>query len=102
VCGAAMIRRECLESLGGFDPSLRMAEDVDFYARAIRKFGGRFVDRVALHYRIWDGSIMHTPSFNPQEVSDSYRKIHARYRRDHGDTAYFAAKILTRTLFRLR
>ena len=34
------------------DGDLRLMEDVDFFARAIRRFGARFVDRVTLHYRI--------------------------------------------------
>jgi GT2 family glycosyltransferase len=101
VCGAAMIRRRCIEPSAGFDPDLRIAEDVDFYARAIRRHGGYFVDHVALLYRIWHGSIMHTPTLDPAEVRDSYRKIHARFRSENGDISYFLSKVLTRTLFRL-
>jgi len=101
VCGAAMIRRECIGPAGGFDPDLRIAEDVDFYGRAIQKYGGRFVDRVTLHYRIWDRSIMHTSTLDPNEVRNSYRKIHAQYRAQNGNLPYLFAKILARTLFRL-
>ena len=65
VCGAGMIRRTCALAIGGFDPNLRVAEDVDFYARAIQMFGARFVDRATLLYRIWDSSLMHTPTLDP-------------------------------------
>jgi GT2 family glycosyltransferase len=101
VCGAAMIRRSCAVAIGGFDPTLRVAEDVDFYARSIRRFGARFVDRVTLMYRIWDNSLMHTPTLDPNLVRDSYRKIQARYRAEHGTFSYVFNKVLTRTLLRL-
>jgi glycosyltransferase involved in cell wall biosynthesis len=101
VCGAAMIRRSCAVALGGFDPTLRVAEDVDFYARAIQTFGARFVDRVTLLYRIWDNSLMHTQTLDPNLVRDCYRKMQARYRTEHGTFNYFFNKVLTRTLLRL-
>ena len=101
VCGAAMVRRECIGPLGGFDPCLRIAEDIDFFARAIRRYGGCFVDRVALRYRIWDASIMHTPDLRDEEVAESYRKIRARYRERNGDLDYYVSRMITRTLFRV-
>jgi glycosyltransferase involved in cell wall biosynthesis len=101
VCGAAMIRRACIAELGGFDPRLKVAEDVDFFARAIRRFGACYVDRVTLLYRIWESSLMHTPSIDPTIVQNSYRTIHARYRKENGSVDYLLTKILTRTLLRL-
>ncbi len=101
VCGAAMVRRSCIDAVGGFDTRLRVAEDVDFYARAIRQFGASFIDRVTLRYRIWTTSLMHTPSLDPTLVRDCYRTIHARYRSERGLFDYLATKILTRTLLRL-
>ncbi|KJC53638.1 hypothetical protein UP10_41825 [Bradyrhizobium sp. LTSPM299] len=101
VCGAAMIRRECLTALGGFNPSLRIAEDVEFYARAIRSFGGWFTERVTLQYRIWDASIMHGAGLDDVEVRDSYKRIHSGYLSQHGIIDYVAARILCRTLFRV-
>lgn len=101
VCGAAMIRRSCIAAIGGFDTRLRVAEDVDFYARAIQKFGACFIDRVTLLYRIWDSSLMHTPTLNPELVRDNYRRIQARYRSERGRFDYLITKILTRTLLRV-
>jgi GT2 family glycosyltransferase len=101
VCGAAMIRRSCIPAIGGFDTKLRVAEDVDFYARAIHKFGACFLDRVTLHYRIWDASLMHTPNLQPMLVRDNYRRMQARYRDEHGRVDYLLTKVLTRTLLRL-
>jgi glycosyltransferase involved in cell wall biosynthesis len=101
VCGAAMIRRSCALAVGGFDPTLRVAEDVDFYARAIQTFGACFVDRDTLLYRIWDNSLMHTPTLDPNLVRDCYRRMQARYRSEHGTVSYLSNKMLTRTLLRV-
>lgn len=101
VGGAAMIRRPCIEAIGGFDPSLRIAEDIDFYARAIRRFGGYFNDRMALYYRIWNQSIMHTSMLDQNEVQECYRRIHRKFRRDYGDIDYFISKMINKTLFRV-
>jgi glycosyltransferase involved in cell wall biosynthesis len=103
VCGAALIRRDCIALLGGFDPGLPLMEDVDFYARAIRRFGAVFLDRVALDYRIGP-SLMRRPeppapvgaappdpampighaepADRAELVRQSYRRMHARYRRN--------------------
>ena len=100
VCGAAVIRKSCIPS-GGFDTTLKVAEDVDFYARAIQNSGTYFVDRVTLLYRIWEDSLIHTPTLGPTIIRDNYRKIHARYRRDRGGFDYLLTKALTRTLLRI-
>jgi hypothetical protein len=39
VCSASVIRRECVARLGGFDPSIRLKEDVEFHVRAMRECG---------------------------------------------------------------
>jgi GT2 family glycosyltransferase len=101
VCGAAMIRKECFDAIGGFDPSLKVAEDVELYARAIARYGAKFIDSDALHYRIWNSSLMHTPTILPTLVRDNYRRIHARYRKDHGSVDYLARKAFTRIFSRL-
>jgi glycosyltransferase involved in cell wall biosynthesis len=86
VCSAAMIRRRCFDELGGFDETLGLMEDVDFYARAIYRYGAHFVDRVALHYRIGP-SMMHRPNV-AESIRDAYRKMHANFRR-HGSLVEF-------------
>jgi hypothetical protein len=42
----------------GFDPGIRLGEDVDFFGRAMREFGTDFLDRTTLHYRIGSPSLM--------------------------------------------
>jgi glycosyltransferase involved in cell wall biosynthesis len=54
--GQTLIRRSHLEAIGGFDPSIRGADDYDLYMRLI-KVGPFFGDgRDALHYRVHDGN----------------------------------------------
>ena len=101
VCGAAMIRRECIDGIKGFDPEIRYGEDVDFYARAIRKYGGHFIDRDFLDYRIWENSIAHTPDLLPGAIADDFRKIQARYLREAGVIDYAISKLAARTLLRV-
>lgn len=96
VCGAAMLRRSCLPALGGFDATLPLCEDVDFYARAIRRYGVRFVDRLALRYRIGP-SLMHRPERGPV-IAESYAAMHRAYRTRHGPLEFALLKLFARTV----
>ncbi len=98
VCGAGLIRRECVAALAGFDTTLTIIEDVDFYARAIRRFGAGFLDETALHYRIGP-SLMHRPDIQPL-VDAAYRDMFARYRREWGTWNFFLLKIFARLFCR--
>jgi GT2 family glycosyltransferase len=69
VCGAALTRRDCVQRLGGFDPEIRLGEDVDFFGRAMREFGACFLDRATLHYRIGSPSLMHAPVLSDPAAS---------------------------------
>ncbi len=82
VCGAAMIRRNCLQAMDGFDITLPLMEDVDFYARAIRRFGAYFLDETVLYYRIGP-SLMRDGNVTPAIIG-SYRQMRRRYRREWG------------------
>lgn len=99
VCGAAMIRRECIASLGGFDPEIRLGEDVDFFGRAMREFGARFLNRVTLHYRIGSPSMMHAPVLSELEIEQlraGLRRMLVKYRRERGRREFYAMKGLSR------
>jgi len=57
VNGSALIRRDCFDAVGGFDPSLDRGEDLDWYLRALG--AGHeiaWVDQVVLGYRLHPGS----------------------------------------------
>lgn len=101
VCGAALVRRECVAGIGGFDPDIRYGEDAGFYARAIRKYGGRFVDRPFLHYRIWEHSIAHASNLPVKAFGNDFVKMQTRYRLEAGTVDYALSKIAARTVLRL-
>jgi glycosyltransferase involved in cell wall biosynthesis len=98
VCGAAIVRRECIAGIQGFDAELPLMEDVDFYARAIRHFGAYFMDRVALHYRIGP-SLMRSPNIQPV-INQCYLRMHTNYRAEWGAIDFYALKTLARTVLR--
>lgn len=99
VCGAAMVRTEVVKSISGFDPNARLVEDVEFYARAIRRSGAVFLDRKVLDYRIGPTSLMRgKPSGDA--VSQTYQLMHQTYRRDYGNNELRALKVLARTMGR--
>ena len=101
VCGAAVVRRECVSSLGGFDPRIKMGEDVDFFGRAMREFGAHFMDRVSLNYRIGTPSLMHAPRLSEheeQQLRDGLRLMQAKYRDERGIIEFYTMKIFSRFL----
>jgi glycosyltransferase involved in cell wall biosynthesis len=99
VNSACLIRRECIDELRGYDTAMPMNEDVDFFCRAIRRFGFRFLDQVALHYRIVPDSLMHGRVSN-DELVRSYGQMYASYRAAHGATELLALKLLAHTVLR--
>lgn len=99
VNSACMIRTECVSRIGGYDPDCLIEEDVDFYIRAIRRFGCLFLDRTIIHYRTGAPSLMHNLVDNTPVVM-TYRHMYAKYRRDYSAGELFALKILARTALR--
>ena len=104
VCSASVIRRECLERLGGFDPEIRLMEDADYHLRAIRECGAVFIDRVAVHYRIGSPSLMHSP--NPTEAQREeehlgHRQMQIKYRKQRGVLEFYALALFTRTVLKI-
>jgi glycosyltransferase involved in cell wall biosynthesis len=99
VCGAALIRRHCVQRLSGFDPEIRLGEDVDFFGRAMREFGACFLERVTLHYRIGSPSLMHAPVLSEREIQqhfDGARRMTAKYRNERGRAEFYVMKGLSR------
>ena len=96
VCSAAIIRRSCIAQLNGFDTTLPLVEDVDFYARAIHRFGAVVLPDASIQYRIGP-SLMRTPG-RDNLIERSYKIMHSRYRSEYGPFHFFAAKGFTRLL----
>jgi GT2 family glycosyltransferase len=99
VCGAGVLRREAVAQVGGFDEAMRLVEDTDFFRRVTRTSGARFIDRVALHYRIGSPSLMHAPDLSPetrQAVAEGVKRVWSNHRRDHGLLEFLALAAMTR------
>jgi GT2 family glycosyltransferase len=98
---ACMIRRDTFEAYGGYDAAIRCCEDVDLFLRLARAGGFKFVDRDVLHYRVGASSIMNelraTTDATSVAMRESYGRMHARYKRDHGALEYRALQVLART-----
>ena len=95
ITSACMIRRECLDALGGYDPDIAVVEDLDLYAHAIRRFGCVFLDEVVLDYRISNDSLIHSCAHRPV-IEAAYRRMHERYRDAWGAAELIAMKLLAR------
>jgi glycosyltransferase involved in cell wall biosynthesis len=98
---ACMIRRDAFDAHGGYDFALRSCEDVDLFLRVGRERGFTFVDRDVLHYRVGAPSIMNefrrtAGEVDKAMVQESYRKMHTRYKQDHGVLEYRALQIFAR------
>jgi glycosyltransferase involved in cell wall biosynthesis len=99
VCGAAVMRVDGVRKLGGFDPRIRLGEDVKFFGRAMREFGAAFIDGVALNYHIGNPSMMHAPQLSDIEIQhyrDGVRLMHGKYRAARGSLEFYALKIFSR------
>jgi len=103
VCSASMVRRECLVAAGGFDPDIRLMEDAEYHLRIMRRFGARFLDRIALHYRISSPSLMHAPNPPPEQLAQEKagrRAMQAKYRSQHGALDFWLLAAAARGLLR--
>jgi len=99
VTSACIIRRECLPSLKGYDSDCVLNEDVDFYLRAIRRFGYIYVDQVVMHYRTGEPSLMHDRD-GEESLICTYKHIYGKYAAEYGAAELLALKVLARTMLR--
>lgn len=103
VCSAGIVQRRCVVEVDGFDPNIALYEDTDFFLRVMRACGAKFTDRVTLHYRIGNPSLLHSPDPRPgqkaQELAGRQR-IWQNYRQNHGPMEFFALAGFARTMLR--
>lgn len=97
VGGSSVVRRECVEAIGGFVDDIQLLEDVDFVARAIRWGGATMIEDVSLHYRI-HASLMHDTSDKQARLVRGYKLMHQHYKRRYGAFEYFTMKVFARAI----
>ena len=106
-CSSAVIRREHVDTLGGFDTALRLMEDWEFYARAIDRFGAHFTNTVSIRYRVarLEKSLMHS-IMQPEdeklrdsnEIKAAWRWKQDKVRRQLGASRFVLGKAVYRTV----
>jgi GT2 family glycosyltransferase len=100
-CSAGLIRRECFQTLGGFDTAYPLYEDVAMFLRGVRRFGFDFVSEVLLHRRTCEPSLIQNER-GAVRTKKSYRMMHDDYRREFGAAEYAALKALSLALPRVK
>jgi glycosyltransferase involved in cell wall biosynthesis len=103
VCSTCVVRRTCVQQIGGFDPRMRLCEDAAFYTFAIRLSGAGFMDRVSLRFRVSNPSMMHSLEQDPEQEKQLRKTVqfmHERYRAERGALEFYAMKIFARTVLR--
>lgn len=92
------IRRDVARGLGGYDASMSVYEDVDFFTRGIRTTGHVFIDRPVLRYQTGLPSIIHDLDGDNTPIAESYRTMLDKYRDRHGTVDYRVLQVLSKTL----
>lgn len=93
-----MIRTEHARELGGYDPTLPVYEDVEFFARGIRRFGHVFVDRDVLVYSTGLPSLIHDLHGDNGPIVEAYAMAHHKYKAAHGLLDYRLLQVTSRLL----
>jgi glycosyltransferase involved in cell wall biosynthesis len=96
VNSACMVRREVVPQVGGYDEEIRVMEDIEFYARAIRASGFVFFDGPFVRYRTGAPSLMN--DYMGKSVAPSYQRMYAKYVAKHGWLELRAAQILAKAV----
>jgi glycosyltransferase involved in cell wall biosynthesis len=87
---ALLVRRDCLEEVGGFDESLKALEDYDLAIRLAYAYQAAFVDQVLLNKGYTEGSV----SLQAGNYLDASCEILLRYQKDYVDTGNFDRRVL--------
>jgi hypothetical protein len=90
--GAILIRRECLERVGGFDPRLPPVEDWDMWLRLARQYDADYMDEPLVQIRLGESNA----SRNPAVVYPLNLQVLAKLRRDFPDEARLYRPVMQR------
>ena len=89
-CPALLVRRECVEEIGGFDTDFKALEDYDFVLRLAKKFYAAFVDRVLIDVSYTQDSV----SLQAENYLDASCMLLSRYQKDYLATGNFDHRVL--------
>lgn len=95
---ACCLRRSVALELGGYDPSIPVYEDVEFFLRAIRSHGHVFVDRPVLQYSTGLQSMINDLDGDGTPIAESYKIMHHKYIEANGQLEYRALQVLSKLL----
>ena len=95
VNSGTMVRRACLDAVGGYDPEQPVNEDAELYSRVIRRYGHAFLDEPVVHRRVASTSLVHE---REAQLPEAYRRMRGRYRSCHGAAELVALRILAATI----
>jgi glycosyltransferase involved in cell wall biosynthesis len=73
-----LARRDCLAAVGGFDRSLRIAEDYDLWLRLARRFPIAYLPQPLAQYRRHDTNASGNPRDHARALLTVYRKLLVR------------------------
>lgn len=68
---SVLMRKACVDRVGGFDESLSIAQDYDLWLRALKHYGVRLLKDPVIRYR-WHGGNL---TFRPSERTEAERAI---------------------------
>jgi glycosyltransferase involved in cell wall biosynthesis len=98
VNSAGLVRAECARAIGGYDETLTTFEDVEFYVRALSRFGAVFVDEPVLARRVGPSLVHDLEDTAP--IRATYERMQSSFREGEGVVRLLALKLAARTLLR--
>jgi glycosyltransferase involved in cell wall biosynthesis len=90
ITSACLVRREVARSIGGFNGSLAVAEEYEFFLRAIRTYGAVFVDRPVLRHQTGLQSL--SRNVDRRVWRASYQSMYDTYRARFGAFEFYALR----------
>jgi glycosyltransferase involved in cell wall biosynthesis len=95
ISSACLVRKECIEYLGGYDQNIALCEGIDLQIRVVREFGGRFIDQPVVIYNTGAPSLIHDLTDDELLVS-SYKHMYDKYKAEHGLIEFMMLKVFAK------
>ena len=90
VCSSCLVKRETFMAVGGFDDTLPLFEDLEFFLRAIRRSDWVFQHEPILERRVGGETLISVAG--QDEINAAYQMIHRKYRERHSLLEFGALK----------